>query len=35
MYMKLQDTVATVVGISANDMITSFAIKNQTDINAI
>lgn len=35
MYMPIGNTVANVVGISSNDMVTSFAIKGQDDINAV
>lgn len=35
MYMKIQDTPAVVVGVSSNDMVTSFAIQGQYEVSAV
>ena len=35
MYIKIQDTPAVVVGVSSNDMVTSFAIQGQYEVSAV
>lgn len=35
MYIKIQDTPAVVVGVSSNDMVTSFAIQGQYAVSAV